>query len=135
MYNPPGCPLATCGVYVGSGIATAIALLCLPAPFILYKRGASIRKKCKYAAEAAAVLERMDQQMRAQAKRKNRGLSEAEARLEEEGEKKESPARDEEEAVAGAETAVPSPSPSSHSERNLSIDAGREAPEKQRGGI
>jgi hypothetical protein len=33
--------------------------MCVPFPFLFYKYGESIRLKCKFAAEAAAVLERM----------------------------------------------------------------------------
>ena len=98
MYNPVNCPLATCGVHVGAGIATALALLCLPAPFVLYRKGANIRKKCKYAAEAAAVLEMMDKQMREQARKKQ-----VDGADEEEKEKEHPEAdapRDEEEAGA-----------------------------------
>ncbi len=33
--------------------------MCVPFPFLFYKYGESIRLKCKFAAEAAAALERM----------------------------------------------------------------------------
>lgn len=57
-YMPAGMPLEK-GIHVGSAIALALALLCLPAPFVLYKKGAAIRLRCKYAAEAARVLDQM----------------------------------------------------------------------------
>lgn len=63
MYNPGGasgkCPAVSCGIHVGPAIATALALLFLPAPFYFLKHGASIRQRCKYAAEANEILETM----------------------------------------------------------------------------
>jgi MFS family permease len=60
MYHPgPACPTETCGIHVGPAIAGGIALLFLPAPYIFYKRGAEIRKRCRYAAEANKLLEQM----------------------------------------------------------------------------
>jgi len=59
MYSPVGCPTATCGIHVGPGIATALALICMPMPFAFYKYGERIRRRCKYAAEAAQQLELM----------------------------------------------------------------------------
>ncbi|CAO1627687.1 unnamed protein product [Parajaminaea phylloscopi] len=58
MYQPGSMPLAK-GIHVGAAIALALALLCMPAPFILYKKGAAIRSRCKYAAEAAEALAEM----------------------------------------------------------------------------
>lgn len=58
-------PLFTTYMYRGLGIhwASAIpgflALACLPFPFLFYKYGASIRKKCKYTREAEEILEKM----------------------------------------------------------------------------
>jgi hypothetical protein len=40
-------------------IPAFLALACLPFPFLFYKYGASIRKKCKYAAQADAFMEKM----------------------------------------------------------------------------
>lgn len=63
MYNPGGssgnCPTATCGIHVGPAIAGALALIFLPFPFVFYKKGASIRKRCKYSAEADKILQSM----------------------------------------------------------------------------
>lgn len=60
------------GVNWASAVPAFASLACLPFPFLFYKYGASIRKKCKFAAEAEAMLERM---MAAQqgAKRPNNG--------------------------------------------------------------
>lgn len=41
------------------GIATGLSVLFLPLPFLFYKYGESIRRRCKYAAEAAQQLELM----------------------------------------------------------------------------
>ena len=47
------------GIHWASSIPAFLALMCVPFPFLFYKYGESIRSKCKFAAEAAAVLERM----------------------------------------------------------------------------
>ncbi|KAI2636308.1 polyamine transporter 1 [Hypomontagnella submonticulosa] len=47
------------GIHWASSIPAFLAVLCLPFPFLFYKYGAAIRMKCKFAAEAAEVLERM----------------------------------------------------------------------------
>ncbi|KAJ8065196.1 hypothetical protein OCU04_005904 [Sclerotinia nivalis] len=44
------------GIHWASSIPAFLALACVPFPFLFYKYGASIRMKCKYAAEAARVL-------------------------------------------------------------------------------
>ncbi|KAI1643834.1 MFS general substrate transporter [Daldinia loculata] len=52
MYNNLGIHWASC-------IPAFLALACLPFPFLFYKFGGRIRMKCKFAAEAAKVLEKM----------------------------------------------------------------------------
>ncbi|KAI6087175.1 MFS general substrate transporter [Hypoxylon rubiginosum] len=47
------------GVHWASSIPAFLALACLPFPFLFYKYGHAIRMKCKFAAEAAEVLERL----------------------------------------------------------------------------
>ncbi|KAI1654523.1 MFS general substrate transporter [Daldinia decipiens] len=47
------------GIHWASSIPAFLALACLPFPFLFYKYGKSIRMKCKFAAEAAKVLEKM----------------------------------------------------------------------------
>ncbi|KAL8338364.1 hypothetical protein RB598_006975 [Gaeumannomyces tritici] len=47
------------GIHWASSVPAFLALACLPFPFLFWKYGASIRTKCKYAAEAAEVLRRM----------------------------------------------------------------------------
>ncbi|RTE70177.1 hypothetical protein BHE90_015433 [Fusarium euwallaceae] len=44
------------GIHWASSVPAFLALACLPFPVLFYKYGESIRSKCKYAAEAAAVL-------------------------------------------------------------------------------
>jgi multidrug resistance protein len=44
-----------------SSVPAFLALACIPFPFLFYKYGAPIRKRCKFAAEAAEILERMRQ--------------------------------------------------------------------------
>ena len=54
-------PLFTDSMYEGLGIHWAssipafLALACVPFPYLLYKYGPAIRKRCKYAAEAERV--------------------------------------------------------------------------------
>ncbi|KAL2164452.1 hypothetical protein VTH06DRAFT_3668 [Thermothelomyces fergusii] len=50
------------GIHWASTIPAFLALACMPFPFLFYRYGAAIRRRCKYAAEAAAVLEKMLQQ-------------------------------------------------------------------------
>ncbi|KAF3064394.1 putative transporter C36.03c [Daldinia childiae] len=47
------------GIHWASSIPAFLALACLPFPFLFYKYGKRIRMKCKFAAEAAQVLEKM----------------------------------------------------------------------------
>ncbi|KAF2276256.1 MFS multidrug transporter-like protein [Westerdykella ornata] len=47
------------GIHWASMIPAFLSVACAVFPFILYKYGATIRKKCKYAAEAEAFMERM----------------------------------------------------------------------------
>ncbi|KAK2064177.1 major facilitator superfamily transporter [Colletotrichum caudatum] len=49
------------GIHWASSVPAFLAVACLPFPFLFYKYGHIIRKKCAYAAEASAVLERMRQ--------------------------------------------------------------------------
>ena len=44
------------GVNWASSIPAFLALACVPAPFILYKYGSAIRKRCVYAAQAEAAM-------------------------------------------------------------------------------
>lgn len=50
------------GIHWASSVPAFLALACVPVPFLFYKYGASIRKRCKFAAEAAAFLERLRNQ-------------------------------------------------------------------------
>jgi len=63
MYNPGGssgsCPTASCGIHVGPAIAGTLALIFLPFPYIFYRKGAEIRKKCRYSAQADKMLQSM----------------------------------------------------------------------------
>jgi len=61
MYSPVNCPLASCGVHVGAAIACALSLVLLPAPFVFKRVGHRIRAKCRYASEAATMLQAMTQ--------------------------------------------------------------------------
>ncbi|TVY37410.1 Efflux pump [Lachnellula occidentalis] len=47
------------GIHWASSIPAFLALACVPFPFLFYRYGEAIRLKCKYAAEAAAVLHRI----------------------------------------------------------------------------
>lgn len=50
---------ASLGIHWASSIPAFLALMCVPFPFLFWRYGEAIRLKCKYAAEAAAALERM----------------------------------------------------------------------------
>lgn len=50
------------GIHWASAVPAFLALACMPFPLLFYRYGARIRKRCKYAAEAAEVLERMHAQ-------------------------------------------------------------------------
>ncbi|CAK7203538.1 MFS siderochrome iron transporter 1 [Sporothrix eucalyptigena] len=50
---------ANLGVHWASSIPAFLALGCVPFPFLFLKYGKAIRMRCKYAAEAAEVLQRM----------------------------------------------------------------------------
>ncbi|KAK4214525.1 major facilitator superfamily domain-containing protein [Rhypophila decipiens] len=52
------------GLHWASSVPAFLALACVPFPFLFWKFGARIRMKCKYAAEAALVLERMRREHR-----------------------------------------------------------------------
>ncbi|KAJ4319829.1 MFS siderochrome iron transporter 1 [Neodidymelliopsis sp. IMI 364377] len=53
---------ADLGIHWASSIPAFLALACVPFPFLFYKYGATIRLRCKFAAEAAAYLEKMQAQ-------------------------------------------------------------------------
>lgn len=88
LYNPVNCPLATCGVKVGAGVSLALACLCLPAPFVLFKYGAHIRSRCKYAAEAQKIFAKINQQQINQQKRQHEKAEAIEASEEADNEPK-----------------------------------------------
>lgn len=50
------------GIRWASSIPAFLSLACVPFPFLLYKYGATIRLHCRYAAEAAAFLQKMSNQ-------------------------------------------------------------------------
>lgn len=47
------------GIHWASSLPGFLALACIPLPFIFYKYGAAIRKRCKYAAQADAFMQRI----------------------------------------------------------------------------
>lgn len=47
------------GIHWASSLPAFLSVACLPFPFIFYKYGPAIRARCKYAAEAAAFLQRL----------------------------------------------------------------------------
>lgn len=50
------------GIHWGSSIPAFLSLLCVPMPFLFYKYGSAIRERCKYAAQSAAFLKKMQAQ-------------------------------------------------------------------------
>lgn len=53
------------GIHWASSVPAFLAVACIPLPFIFYRYGASIRKKCKYAAQADAFMQRLRNQQAA----------------------------------------------------------------------
>ncbi|KAI2002313.1 MFS siderochrome iron transporter 1 [Ophidiomyces ophidiicola] len=49
------------GIHWASSIPAFLALACVPFPFLFYKYGGSIRKKCRFAAEAEEFMHRFQQ--------------------------------------------------------------------------
>jgi hypothetical protein len=47
------------GIHWASTVPAFLALACMPFPFLFWRYGARIRKSCKYASEAEAILEKM----------------------------------------------------------------------------
>ncbi|KAM0424334.1 hypothetical protein ACHAPT_010480 [Fusarium lateritium] len=47
------------GIHWASSIPAFLALACVPFPFLFYKYGASIREKCKFAAQSAAFMRKL----------------------------------------------------------------------------
>ncbi|GJP94089.1 multiple drug resistance protein [Aspergillus niger] len=47
------------GIHWASSIPAFLSVACLPFPFIFYKYGAAIRRKCKYAGEADAFMKKL----------------------------------------------------------------------------
>jgi hypothetical protein len=50
---------AALGIHWASSVPAFLALACVPFPFLFYKYGAAIRSRCKFAAEAAMFLKKM----------------------------------------------------------------------------
>lgn len=49
------------GIHWASTVPAFLALLCVPMPFLFYKYGPAIRKRCKFAAESDAFMRRLQQ--------------------------------------------------------------------------
>lgn len=47
------------GIHWASSIPAFLALMCVPFPFLFYRYGPAIRKRCKFAREAAEAMQRM----------------------------------------------------------------------------
>ncbi|KAF9695801.1 hypothetical protein EKO04_005949 [Ascochyta lentis] len=55
------------GIHWASSVPAFLAVACIPLPFLFYKYGATIRQKCKYAAQSEAFMEKIRGQMAARA--------------------------------------------------------------------
>jgi hypothetical protein len=51
------------GIHWASSIPAFLALACVPFPFLFYKYGATIRKRCEYAAKSDAFMRKIAEQM------------------------------------------------------------------------
>jgi hypothetical protein len=63
------------GIHWASSIPAFLALACAPFPFLFYKYGAAIRRRCKYAAESDAFLHRLHAQVEQQPRPEEVGQS------------------------------------------------------------
>ena len=50
------------GIHWASTVPAFLALACVPFPFLFWKYGSAVRERCKYAAESAAFLKKMQNQ-------------------------------------------------------------------------
>lgn len=57
---------ANLGIHWAASIPAFLALVCVPMPFLFYKYGPAIRERCKFAAESAAFMRRMQEQLQQQ---------------------------------------------------------------------
>lgn len=51
------------GIQWATSIPAFLAVICMPFPFVLYRYGAIVRSKCKYAQEAAEISTQMETQL------------------------------------------------------------------------
>lgn len=49
------------GIHWASSIPAFLALACIPFPFLFYKYGAAIRKRCKYSAQSDAFIQKLQE--------------------------------------------------------------------------
>lgn len=57
---------ANLGIHWASSVPAFLALACVPFPFLFFKYGAAIRRKCRYAAKAQELTDRMAEKSPAQ---------------------------------------------------------------------
>lgn len=55
------------GIHWASSVPAFLSLACMPFPFLFYKYGAAIRKRCKFAAESADFMAKVQQVQKQQA--------------------------------------------------------------------
>ena len=73
------------GVHWASAVPGFIALACFPFPIIFYMYGESIRKKCKYSAEAARFLDSLKSDLERQKSRASKAEEADEGKTDGEG--------------------------------------------------
>ncbi|EFW13702.1 MFS multidrug transporter [Coccidioides posadasii str. Silveira] len=74
------------GIHWASSIPAFLALACVPFPFLFFKYGATIRKKCKFAADAEAFMRRLQESSLQQREEALKKAEEEEEKEEEEEE-------------------------------------------------
>lgn len=57
---------ANLDIHWAASVPAFLALVCVPLPFLFYKYGPMIRERCKFAAESAAFMRRVQQQQEQQ---------------------------------------------------------------------
>jgi hypothetical protein len=63
------------GIHWASSVPAFLAVACIPLPFLFYKYGATIRKKCKYAAQSEAFMEKMRNKAELRSEQESAGTS------------------------------------------------------------
>ncbi|KAL2827906.1 MFS general substrate transporter [Aspergillus pseudoustus] len=68
------------GIHWASSVPAFLALACAPFPFLFYRYGAALRKRCKYAAESDAFIQKLQARVQQQQQQPETGMEDAESK-------------------------------------------------------